>query len=762
MSDAAKLSRPGSSFKRWIRIATASGLLLLAGCSPEAREASHMAKGHKYLDSKEYKKAVIEFKVAAQNMPRDAEPVYQLGMTYLVAGAGKPAYDAFQKAMGLDSKHEGAQFELALFKAGSAKPGTLAEARQVLTAYLGRHPDDAEALGGLALAEAKLGNKAEALRLLNAAAEKDSSKMRPAGIVIALYAAKGDTATATEIARSIAERAPKSPEAAVLCAEVSLATHDTAGADAQITRALALKRDFRPALQLRLRRELMTRDTKNAEETTRELSQLPQKQMWTVYGRMLFAEHKVDQGMAEFQKVLKEHNDSPELRDQYSGLLAGAGRAKEAEDILAGTLLAHPKDAPALLQRAALQIDKGDLESAAKDLKKLLEMEAFSAQLSYQQSRIFGARGDTARQGDLLAQALQRDPKLLPARLELSRLLTNAGKTQNALTILDQASPEEKRSKNFVFSRNMALMSAGNWEEARKSVSAALAAAPAPSFLYQDATLRLHNHDVSGARKSLETAFRLAPTDTNTLILLGEVMRQQGESPKYAAMLKEAASKHLESAGLQGALGFLLAKQGDNAGAKAAFEAQRAAGDGKSADTPLALLDIRNGAPEQAGKRLLESIKAHDNAPARILLADIEGKRGNTDAAIQHYLKAVQMEPTNVPALNNLAEAIASGPKKYDDSLFWAQKALALAPGSPVIQDTVGWILYRQGKYAEALPFLEKSLGAADRPVAHYHLAAALAKAGDTGRARREYNSGVKQDPKSPARTAIVSLFEGN
>ena len=97
---------------------------------------------------------------------------------------------------------------------------------------------------------------------------------------------------------------------------------------------------------------------------------------------------------------------------------------------------------------------------------------------------------------------------------------------------------------------------------------------------------------------------------------------------------------------------------------------------------------------------------------------------------VAHYLKALDLEPTNVVVMNNLANVLSSSLGRYDDAAFWAQKALALAPASAVVEDTLGWIYFKQGKYDAALPYLEKSLIALDRPVAHYHLAGALFKAG--------------------------------
>ena len=109
--------------------------------------------------------------------------------------------------------------------------------------------------------------------------------------------------------------------------------------------------------------------------------------------------------------------------------------------------------------------------------------------------------------------------------------------------------------------------------------------------------------------------------------------------------------------------------------------------------------------------------------------------------------------------MNNLAGYLATKQKKYDDALFWGRKALSLAPDSPVVEDTLGWTYYLQGKYDAALPYLEKSEKALDRPAAHYHMAAELMKAGDSGRAKKEYEAAIGADPKSSERAVVGPLF---
>ena len=63
----------------------------------------------------------------------------------------------------------------ALFKVSSSKQETVQQAGAFLADYLRVHPDNAEGLGSLALADAKLGDKDGAIKMLDMA----ESRIRP-------------------------------------------------------------------------------------------------------------------------------------------------------------------------------------------------------------------------------------------------------------------------------------------------------------------------------------------------------------------------------------------------------------------------------------------------------------------------------------------------------------------------------------------------------------------------------------------------------
>jgi Flp pilus assembly protein TadD len=70
-------------------------------------------------------------------------------------------------------------------------------------------------------------------------------------------------------------------------------------------------------------------------------------------------------------------------------------------------------------------------------------------------------------------------------------------------------------------------------------------------------------------------------------------------------------------------------------------------------------------------------------------------------------------------------------------ALQTARSAHELAGTVPNVQDTYGWLLVRAGRLSEALPLLQAAAaGLPDSPEVRYHLAAALAQAGQKDEAR--------------------------
>jgi Tfp pilus assembly protein PilF len=98
------------------------------------------------------------------------------------------------------------------------------------------------------------------------------------------------------------------------------------------------------------------------------------------------------------------------------------------------------------------------------------------------------------------------------------------------------------------------------------------------------------------------------------------------------------------------------------------------------------------------------------------------------------YNAALQLDPRNETALNNYAYYLSLRNVRLDDAARMSKESLKIRPGEPTFLDTYGWILYQQGKYREALEYIQKAVDAnpdgAD-PTLWEHLGAVQYRIGD-------------------------------
>ncbi len=104
---------------------------------------------------------------------------------------------------------------------------------------------------------------------------------------------------------------------------------------------------------------------------------------------------------------------------------------------------------------------------------------------------------------------------------------------------------------------------------------------------------------------------------------------------------------------------------------------------------------------------------------------------GKYENAAQLYKDVIKSLPDNFVGYNQLAWLYAKRGVNLDEAMALTQKANKLQPGNMSILDTMGWILYHQGKYPQAIKYLEKAKQVNKKdPMILYHLAAAYKKIG--------------------------------
>ena len=157
------------------------------------------------------------------------------------------------------------------------------------------------------------------------------------------------------------------------------------------------------------------------------------------------------------------------------------------------------------------------------------------------------------------------------------------------------------------------------------------------------------------------------------------------------------------------------------------------------------------------GERIL--LRNPWDVPAHLAMAVAFEELGLGDLAVWTLEQARQIDPNSVEALNNLALVY----RKTGDprARGTAEKAYALAPGSAIVGDTLGWLLVESGEVAKGLPLLQKAAASRpDDPEIQYHAAVGLYRSGERDKARQSLQALLATRKDFPQRADAEALLK--
>jgi Flp pilus assembly protein TadD len=149
---------------------------------------------------------------------------------------------------------------------------------------------------------------------------------------------------------------------------------------------------------------------------------------------------------------------------------------------------------------------------------------------------------------------------------------------------------------------------------------------------------------------------------------------------------------------------------------------------GRMEEARQVLAQIKTSNTEQATRKtLVQSIWLRDNKQAdeayKLLKQALNAQPQNTDlmsemAMVSEKLKRfdemesalralMQLKPEDPHAFNALGYSLADRNLRLDEARQLITQAVKLAPDDAYIQDSLGWVAFRQGQHAEALKILQ-------------------------------------------------------
>ena len=284
-------------------------------------------------------------------------------------------------------------------------------------------------------------------------------------------------------------------------------------------------------------------------------------------------------------------------------------------------------------------------------------------QIHYSLGRLYLRIGDAAKAVDAFARVVNQNPDSAQGRLSLAQAYAASDDLENAIDTLAFIVNDEPRVAGVLAQYQE---QAGLLKEATESYTRAIATDPTNRGL----------------------KFRRIAASFNN-----------GNYTQAAAFATEAQAQHPED------LRFPRLR------ARAVFE---------------------GGDPARAVTILEPTAKANPRDTAtQLALADLYNDAGRDSDAERTLRLLLDMEPSNAEALNYLGYLLANRGRSLDEAVRLVERALVAEPGNPAYLDSLGWAHFRRGNLDEAEKYLSPAAQQLPRnAVVQDHLGDVLARQG--------------------------------
>jgi tetratricopeptide (TPR) repeat protein len=137
--------------------------------------------------------------------------------------------------------------------------------------------------------------------------------------------------------------------------------------------------------------------------------------------------------------------------------------------------------------------------------------------------------------------------------------------------------------------------------------------------------------------------------------------------------------------------------------------------------------------------------------------AMIAEKLEKLDAMEADLRTVIAMKPDHAHAHNALGYSFAERGIKLNEALTLIEQAVKISPTDAFIQDSLGWVFYRLGRYDEALATLKKAYTMRRDPEIAAHLGEVLFHTGSRAEALAIWQNALKDFPDHPALIAVMA-----
>ena len=752
--------------------------VLFTACSrdPNVRKQKYLESGDRYFEKGKYAEAAIQYSNAIQVDARFAQAHYQLGETYLKQGDASRAFQELSRAVDLAPDNYHAHIDLAnLLVAvrnpdGSPNDDYVKQARVHLDLLREKQPQNPEVFQAWADYYAAQNNLGSAMQEMQKGIAADPSRSE-SYLDLALLQLRSNLPEQAEVNfKKAAELGPKAMNAQMALAGFYQSRNRMPEAEQQFKHAISVDAKD-PAPRQALVRLYMVEGKKAEIEgfLKQTKNDLPDNSDgYRMLGDFYFASGDIDKATTEYASLYSAHPRDAQVKKNFVQLLILKDRLEEATKLNNEILKSNPREADALVYRGQIQIRQNDASGAVDSLQQAIKNDPGNAVAHYQLGIAFDMQHNEQRAESEWRESVRLRPDLTDAQRALAALALRRGDLDALTQTAQQIIANAPYAPDGYLMRALAEMNRQKYSDAEQDLHKAMEIVPgSPAPYVQMGNLHQVQKQYAEGIKFYQQALDKDPSSTDALQGIMNTYLAQKQPDLAIGAARAQVAKSPNTSGFYDLLGTALYQKKDFGGAHAAFQ-KAIELDKNNSDALLKLGQVQaaEGSVSQALATYQQSIRDHPREIAFYILAgEMYESQSNWDQAKGMYQKALEIQPDNPLASNNLAYVMLEQGGNVDVALEMAQTARRGMPDSSNAADTLGWAYFQKGVYRSAIDMFQESLrlsekrGGADDTTVHYHLGLAYQKANQPAQARQQLERALKINPNnSEARKALAEL----
>jgi len=515
-----------------------------------------------------------------------------------------------------------------------------------------------------------------------------------------------------------------------------------------LTADFAVKRgEYEVALETYLQLAKTTRDPRLAKDATRvaifsrdDARALEAAKLWVdIDGNDLEARQAItaayirngdpDDALEQMESIVALSSDDPDQAFMMlASLLSREQDLKTALLVMQRFIEKRQNNPAALYAYSHLAVRAGELDDALGTIDNVLKLKPDWDNAIMLRARILQLQDKQQLAVDYLAKAVKKYPKDQNLRMTYARLLIEAQQYAEAVPQYEKVAKQYPDNGEVLFTLGL---------------------------------LKLHLNQVDDAERYLKRAkdLDIRSNDVNFYLARIEELRENYQKAIEYYTFVNSGENYFEA---RTRIAILTAHQGEIAESRNQIHGLE-----KQFPSQRERLILIEGEILREAERFEDAMDVYNEGLKE--LPDSEGilyaraiaaeKLDRLDIVEQDLTKIITLQPDNADALNALGYTLADRTDRYDEAYDYIKRAYDLKSQDNAILDSMGWVLYRLGKYSESVKYLRQSMELQPDPEVAAHLGEVLWVMGDQKDAREIWEQALKMAPGDKILIEIMEKF---